>query len=41
MKIQKSNTFDGCSVYLFNKNPSVISSCDVLFRPEVPENALL
>ena len=35
MKIKKLVTFNGCSVYLFNLNPSVIASCDVLFRPEV------
>ena len=35
MKIQKLVTFYGCSVYLFNLNPSVIASGDVLFRPEV------
>ena len=35
MKIQKSVTFNECSVYLFNQNPSVIALCDVLFRQEV------
>ena len=36
MKIQTSVTFNGCSVRIFNQNLSVIASCDVLFRPEVP-----
>ena len=36
MKIQKSVTFNGCSLCLFNKNSSVIVLCDVLFRLEVP-----
>ena len=35
MKIQKSVTINGCSIYLSNKNPCLIASCDVLFRPEV------
>ena len=35
MKIKKSVKFNGCSVCLFNKNPSLIASCYFLFRPEV------
>ena len=35
MKFKKSVTFNRCSVHLFNKNSSVIASCDVLFRREV------
>ena len=35
LKFQKSVTFNGCSVHLFNLNSNVIASCDVLFRPKV------
>ena len=36
IKIQKSVTLNGYSVYLFNKNPSVFALCYFLIRPEVP-----
>ena len=36
MKIKKSVTFNSSSVRLFNQNWSVIASCDVSFRREVP-----
>ena len=35
MKIHKSVTFNGCSVYLLNSNLSVIASFYFLFKPEV------
>ena len=35
MKIKKTVTFNGCSIYLFNQNPCIIASCDVLLRPEI------
>ena len=35
VKIPKLVTFNGCSIYLLNLNPSVIASCYFLFRPEV------